>query len=300
MLRRGIGLLDRWAAPARAGALLACLIYAALLFVNAIPLEVDAHSYWAADPLQPYVRTPLGIYSQDAYFYSPAFTQLIGPLHALPWPIFAGLWALLMTGCLLFVAGHWFGWALIVPVVAIELAMGNVHLLMAAAMVAGFRYPGLWSLMVLTKITPGVGVLWFAVRREWRKLAVALGTTAALAGISILIAPGLWREWAEMLLGLNGRPVVPSTPFDFVPRPIRFVLAAWIVVWGARSDRRWAVPIAVTLAMPVVYINSLAMLVATPPLWLRDRNARDATSSGRDAESAVSYPSRDVDVVPAT
>ena len=45
----------------------------------------------------------------------------------------------------------------------------------AAAIVIGFRWPAAWSLVLLTKITPGIGLLWFAVRREWRSLAIALG-----------------------------------------------------------------------------------------------------------------------------
>ncbi len=49
----------------------------------------------------------------------------------------------------------------------------------------GFRYPAAWSLILLTKITPGIGLLWFAVRREWRALAIALGATAAIASVSL-------------------------------------------------------------------------------------------------------------------
>ena len=74
----------------------------------------------------------------------------------------------------------WLGWrsALLVlafPPVALELYHGNIHLLMAAAIVLGFRYPIGWSFLLLTKVTPGVGLVWFAVRREWRPLIIALG-----------------------------------------------------------------------------------------------------------------------------
>ena len=46
------------------------------------------------------------------------------------------------------------------------------------AIVLGFRWPFTWAFVLLTKVTPGVGLLWFAVRREWRSLAIALGDGA--------------------------------------------------------------------------------------------------------------------------
>ena len=71
-----------------------------------------------------------------------------------------------------------------VPVHAMEVAGGNVSLLLAVAIVVGFRWPAAWALVLLTKITPGIGLLWFAVRREWRHLAIALGATAAIVAVS--------------------------------------------------------------------------------------------------------------------
>ncbi len=62
--------------------------------------------------------------------------------------------------------------------------MGNVHMLLALAIVLGFRWPATWSFVLLTKVTPGIGLLWFAVRREWRSLAIALGATAVLVTLS--------------------------------------------------------------------------------------------------------------------
>ena len=76
------------------------------------------------------------------------------------------------------------------PFVAVELTGGNIHLLLAAAIVAEFRWPAAWSFVLLTKVTPGIGLLWFAVRREWRPLMIALGATAAIAGLTFIIVPG--------------------------------------------------------------------------------------------------------------
>jgi hypothetical protein len=74
-------------------------------------------------------------------------------------------------------------------------------------------------------------------------------------------------------------------------------LAAVVVVWGARTDRRWTVPLAALLAMPTIWINSPTMLVAVLPLiaagaatpagrWLREsRQAAD-----RSEPDAVGAP----------
>jgi hypothetical protein len=275
-------LLDRFASPARAGALVACIVFIATLFLGLVPLSVDGHAYWAADPLDPYNFG--GLYTQDAYFYSPVFTQLIGPLHALPWPVFAGLWTIALTAILAWLGGRWFGYVLLVPFVAIELAMGNIHILMAGAIVVGFRWPAAWALILLTKVTPGVGLIWFLARREWRALAVALGVTAVLAAASFAVAPGLWSDWIAVIRTTQANEVRASTPFDFIPLPVRVAVAAGLVAWAARTDRRWVVPVAATLALPVVYLNGLALLVAAPYLWTVDRRVKgDDPGANREA-----------------
>ena len=44
-----------------------------------------------------------------------------------------------------------------VVLAVMELAGGNIHLLLAAAIVLGFRWPATWSLVLLTKVTPVSG-----------------------------------------------------------------------------------------------------------------------------------------------
>jgi hypothetical protein len=129
---------------------------------------------------------------------------------------------------------------------------------------------------VLTKITPGVGLLWFAFRREWRSLAIALGATGVIAGGSFAFAPHLWFEWVDVLTAAAR---APDWQF-IVPIPVWFRLpaAVAIVFWGARTDRRWTVPLASCVALPVLWFNGFAMLVAMLPLL--DRTAAD-TPAGR-------------------
>ena len=248
--------------PMRDGAIIAC---AALVLAHATGLlqtGVDAHAYWAASPLDPYggVRPA----EQDAYFYAPVFTQLLGPLHLLPWEWFIGLWTILLSAALVWQAGLWTGFALLFVPVFVDLSVANIHLFLAAAVVAGFRWPWLWALPILTKVTPGVGLVWFAVRREWRNLAIALGATGAFVAVSFAFAPALWFRWVEVLSAASKAPdwvfIVP------VPLWIRLLIAVAVVIWGARTDRRWTVPVASMLALPILWINGLAMVVGVVAL----------------------------------
>jgi hypothetical protein len=145
-----------------------------------------------------------------------------------------------------------------------EVAGGNVSLLLATAIVIGFRWPAAWALVLLTKITPGIGLLWFAVRREWRLLAIALAATAVIAAGSFVLVPDEWRTWVDVVLGNAGKGGTwASVP---VPLWIRLPIAIAVVVWGARTDRRWTVPVASMLALPALWYGGISMLLAVIPL----------------------------------
>ena len=134
----------------------------------------EALSYWAPRLDAPYAQANWT--TTGAYVYSPAFLQLVSPLQHLPWLAFVGVWTALLllavrflTGPRLFVVG--------VLLASAELAGGNISLLLAVAIVLGFRWPAAWALILLTKVSPGIGLIWFAVRREWRNLGIAIGAT---------------------------------------------------------------------------------------------------------------------------
>jgi hypothetical protein len=155
-----------------------------------------------------------------------------------------------------------------------EIVSGNVHVFIALAIVAGFRYPGTWALVLLTKVAPGVGLLWFALRREWRPLGVALGVTGAIATLSYLTAPGLWHAWLALLLANTG---VAGLSELAIPLIVRVPVAAAVVTWGARTDRAWTVPVAATLTMPALYLHGFTTLLAVIPLALAAPPVRDPT-----------------------
>jgi len=247
----------------RDGAILACVVLAAAHLFGLLDIGVDAYTYWTADPSNPYTSFAPG--TPQAFFYSPAFAQLSAPIHLLPWQVFIALWTLLLTAALVWHTGLWTALALLLVPVFVDLTVGNIHLLLGAAIVLGFRWPWTWALVLLTKITPGVGLLWFAFRREWRNLAIALAATAAIAAVSYVYRPDLWRAWLDTLVAATG---APDWKFLVVPIPVwvRLPVSVAILFWGARTDRRWTVPLASCIALPVLWFNGFAMLVAIIPL----------------------------------
>ena len=80
--------------------------------------------------------------------------------------------------------------ALLLPPVATEINAANINLILVVAIVLGFRWPALWAIVLLTKPTMAVGLLWFVFRRDYRSLAIALGTTLAIAAVSFVDQPG--------------------------------------------------------------------------------------------------------------
>ena len=218
---------------------------------------MEAISYWANHLDAPYANSNWT--QPGAYVYSPAFLQLVAPLAALPWPVFMGAWTAIMLAAVRLLSGPW----LFAPAVLfafMELAGGNISLLLALAMVAGFRWPAAWAFVLLTKVTPGIGLLWFVVRREWRQLGIALGATGAIVGVSFALVPAAWNEWIEVLVRVAGRDGTwAAVPIPFLARlPVSIA----IVVWGARTDRRWTVPVAGMIALPALWYGGLSMLLA--------------------------------------
>ena len=242
----------------------AAFVLLRLLSVPPWDQSVDAYAYWS---------TRSGVVYGDvgamgAFLYSPAFGHLLSPVTWLPWPAFNAAWTVLNLVLLRLIAGRLALPALLLPPVAFEIVSGNVHLLYAFAIVAGSRLPVLWAIPILSKVTPGLGVLWFVLRRQWRPAMIALGTTAAIVAVSVALDAAAWRAWIDILDGSLGAPLVTLgwyLPLPFLPR-----LAAAVVLMGlgAVTGRPWMLPVAVTLALPVLWLNGLSVLVAlVPMIW---------------------------------
>ena len=230
----------------------------------------DARAYWRFDFDQLYGRGTVG--GRDAYLYSPAFAQVFFPFGILPWEVFKGLWSALTIAVLAWLIGpRWAALFLLFPgsPVSDEVSTGNLHLLMAGAVVVGFRHPAAWAFNLLTKVTPGIGLLWFVGRREWRSLLIAVAATAGILAASFAIGPHLWFEWAESLRQNAAVPIPASAVAFTAPLWLRLTAAGFIALGGGIRGWRWTVPVAITLALPVPWLSGLSVLVAVLALWRR-------------------------------
>lgn len=226
---------------------------------------VDMHTYWATGAGFGYATS--NPYVIGAYLYAPAFAQGLWPITStLPWPWFAALWTAGICAAYVWLVGRWAFPLVLTGAVALELYLGQIDVFIAAAIVIGFRYPVVWAFPLLTKVAPGIGLLWFVVRREWRNLVLALSATVAIAGVSAVLAPQYWHDWFELLRrSITDKQVVDGA-YIGIPVWVRLPFAVGIIVWGARTNRHWTVPVAVLLAMPILWINVFTLLIACVPL----------------------------------
>jgi hypothetical protein len=256
--------------------LLVAMLLVVLMTALAEPFEPesfgpghDARAYWAAPLDDPYVPGSVG--EESAYLYSPAFLVALSPLRALSWPLFLAVWTTGLLAVLFWLARP----LLFLPLLLLalpEIWGGNITILLAAALVLGFGRSAAWALPLLTKLTPGLGILWFAVRREWLAFSLAIAATLAVIAATALITPGLWAQWFQLLTSSTGSSTVPgSVP---IPLILRLPVAVAVIVFAAWRGWRWLLPIGVLLAMPVIWWGSLALLTACVALKREEIEAR--------------------------
>jgi hypothetical protein len=224
----------------------------------------DAHAYWSLDLSDPYAG-PAALSTADAFRYAPPIALLMAPFHLLDWPVFLATWTALLYLAVGWLGRWWWGFALIAfAPVAMEMHYGNINLFLAAAIAASFRWPALWSIVLLTKPTAAVGLLYPLVRRDWRAVAVPLAVTAVACIASAVVRPDLWNGYLTMLVTDAG---VPQP----IPLAVRLPIAAVIVAWGGLTGRRWTIVVGATIGLPQSWWTNLALLAALPRTL--DRNA---------------------------
>ena len=222
-------------------------------------LPVDVHAYWAADPHNLYVHGPGP--ADDAYLYAPSFEFVAGWWRGIPFEAYAAIWRAVLLAMLVYLAGPFTLFALLTVPVASEINAANIQIPLALAVVIGFRWPAAWAFIILTKISPGIGLPWFAIRREWRALGIAIVTTIAMAAISFVLMPRAWFEYVSLL---TSHPAPSVSPY-YLPLWTRLPVALAFVVFAAFTGRRWALVVGATIALPVYWITSSAMFVGVLP-----------------------------------
>jgi Glycosyltransferase family 87 len=227
---------------------------------------VDSAFYWSADPSNLYPHPEL-LHERGGpgYNYAPAFEILIGWTRHLPFAAFVALFRALLVVTLVWLAGPLTLFVLFLPPVASEINAANIQILLAAAIVLSFRKPdwwgSTWAFVLLTKVSPGIGLLWFALRREWRRLAWAVGFTGAIVIVTFAIWPDRWFGWLRLLTAGSPPPVWPFYWSIWVRLPFSIAF----VLLGAWRGWRWPVVVAGALALPVFFFISPSMLVGVLP-----------------------------------
>ena len=240
------------------------LLWSLWFFIVAVPATpggaaYDIVSYWTVNLDDPYARSFGAMDQLGSFRYSPVFAFLMAPLHALPFDVVVYAFTILFFVTLVWLAGRYSLAALAFPAVVLSIDQGNIDLLIAASIVLGMRYPAAWAFGILAKLTPGVGLLWFAARREWRSLAIALGATVAIALPTVVARPDLWQGWIASLTQDN----VSVASYGGFSLPLRLAIAAVLIVFAARTDRPWILGIAIALSQPGAVLRILAVAVSS-------------------------------------
>ncbi|HEX7951144.1 MAG TPA: glycosyltransferase 87 family protein, partial [Candidatus Limnocylindrales bacterium] len=210
-------------------------------------------------------------FAYAAHEYPPVFAQLISPFTTLPWESFVLLWLVVQLGILLWLVGpRWLGLVLMLSPIQEAIWSGNLTFIYAGVAVLAIRYPAVWLIPLVSKVTPGIGILWYAVRREWRQLAIVVGLTGAVVAISLVTVPDTWAAWFDWVRA-NGSAAGPQGLVNAVPVPLwlRLAGAAAIVTWGALRNQPWVLVVPLWLAQPTAWWTDLVMLATPLTPWLR-------------------------------
>jgi hypothetical protein len=155
--------LGRWAIFA------AALLYCVLAVTGTVPygdtpegqivMADGAAFYFLNEPPYDWTDRPPGV---AEFRYSPAFLWVTAPLRLLPWAAFAAVWFSAHIVVLIYLRVPWM---LAFPGVVDDVVRGNINLFIALVIVLVVRHrtmAALWATILLTKVTPGIGVIWHA------------------------------------------------------------------------------------------------------------------------------------------
>ncbi len=253
------------------GLLLVVLLWASYVHTYHWPLlsGVDNFAYWSAWH-DGGLYAPGARLAQATYIYSPAFAQILYPFTLLSWDAFRIIWIATSWVAMVYLLWPLSGplrWAAILAACYFCLN-ANADWIVALCVGVGLRLPGVWAVLLLTKVTPGIGIIWFGVRQEWRSLAIALGSTVAVVAVSFAAAPHLWFDWVDTLI----RSVPYSTYGSLFGMPVpslllRLPLAIVLVLIGARRGWPWVLPTAAFIAQPDIWGVTVLFFASLPRLY---------------------------------
>jgi hypothetical protein len=226
---------------------------------------VDAIAYWNAGSSSRLYPDSWSEVGTGYLFYPPPVAQVSGILQPIGWPAFVFLLTVATFVALwycarawsfpLLLAGvpHFLGVGPPEPAVFLSYALlGNLHWILAACAVLAFRSPPVYAVLVSTKVTIAIGWWWHVFREEWRAAAQGAITAGLVMLGSVLVDPVAWVEFADFV-ARNFMLQDPPLPLFPIPLAFRLPMAIALVMWGARTDRCWTVPVAAGWSIPALY-----------------------------------------------
>jgi hypothetical protein len=254
---------------------------------------VDAVGYWETGTATDLYPKVWGQVVPGNMLYPPPLAQVSAFLQPIGWPAFI----LLLTAATF--AAFWYcarEWSL--PLIAIGIPwflgfgpeepakflayalIGNLQWILAALTVLALRHPTLWSIELVTKVTTAAGWWWHVLRGEWRKAAIGAAATAVVVAVSFALSPGAWFDYFDFAARnfTAANPPIPTLP---IPLGVRLATSVPLLIWGARTNRPWTVPVVCGWSLVGMYgFSFLPFWVAAGRVWAEAREGRGLRPSG--------------------
>jgi len=212
-----------------------------------------------------------GIATTAAFLYPPTWAVLFAPLSLLPGALLQAAIMALDVLVLRYVLGTWWAVGLmgLFPLTWFGLGSGNVDILIAGAIVAGWKRTSIpLAIMTFTKIAPA-----FAL--DLRRIREFVLACLILVAITIPWL-GLWPEYVRFLAA---QPAVAGTIIP-IPWYLRLPFALLLLV----PRRPWTSALAAIMAIPNWYWYTSLILIAPLRLLLDERReGRDVVPASASA-----------------
>jgi Glycosyltransferase family 87 len=253
---------------------------AAALILLVVPnggLAYDAQAYWLAGRHvlegSPLYTTNVAIHTLDAWKYPPIFAQALAPFSLMPELVFTWVWRIICFLSLRALVGSWrnVGLALLFPPIWSELSIANVTFPVAyLALIALRGRPTLLPVAIALKFGPALLVPFILLRRgaaDRRRLLTGIAAFAGLCGLSVLVAPGAWRDYLATIGpqasgGIADTGVISFASSGALDLALRCALGAAAVAIAITFDEERLAWAAAVITVPVLFVTRLAPLVA--------------------------------------
>jgi hypothetical protein len=261
--------------PVRTGlSILGYLITAGVIALIALASTGFGHDVAIWDRVGDQVRAGVSPYGlqydpNEVFLYTPVWAVIFAAVSWLPPAVLTIGLIVLEVAAWRVCAGSWrrVGYLGLFPIFGFDIAVGQINLLIAAAVALALRGDGrLAVIAAFAKISPALAI------REWRRPLIV----AAICLLVTLPVLSLWRDWIDQLVAATQ---IVDAP---VPYWVRLAVAGGLLM----TRRTWARGLAVIVAIPNPTANVYVLLAALMPAMVRTSTRVGSDSSlGQDHQA---------------